>query len=102
MGGISLRQPPLSANLFAKPLTHPSVRGTKFVGSGAVTPGSSCECDITSFVSGRPNSAQHLRDNTVAVRRVQSVTVPVMLGERQMSFPRLKVPSLKKCPKRLG
>ena len=46
-----------------------------FIGSAVVTPGPSRECDITFFVKGREKSAQQLRDSTVAVRRVQSVTV---------------------------
>ena len=45
------------------------VRGTMFVGSGAVTLEQSCECDITSFVKGLPESAQQLRDSTVAACR---------------------------------
>ena len=40
-----------------------------FVGSGAVTPRPSCECDITSFGKGRPKSAQQTHDGTVAARR---------------------------------
>ena len=55
---------------------HTAVRGTMFVRNGAMTPGPSCECDITFFVQGRPKSAQHLRDSIVGVRGLQSVTVP--------------------------
>ena len=66
-----------------------------FVRNGAVTPGPSCECDIT-FVEGRPKSAR-LRGSTVAARRAQSVTVPSS-RETRMSFRRVKVPPLEKRP----
>ena len=42
-----------------------------FVRDGAVTPGPSCECDITFCVKGRPKSPRQSRDSTVAARRVQ-------------------------------
>ena len=44
---------------------HTPVRGTVFVRNGAVTPGPSCECEITFFVKGRPKSARQSRDSTV-------------------------------------
>ena len=74
---------------------HTVVRGTMFVRDGAVTPGPSRECNITFFGMGRPKSAQQLLDSTVAVRRVQSITVP-----SSMSFPGLRSPPLKKCPRK--
>ena len=51
---------------------HTAVRGIMFVRNGAMAPGPSCECDITFFVKGGPNSAQHLCDSAVAVRRAQA------------------------------
>ena len=61
-------------------LLHPHVRqpNTMFVRNGAVTPGLSCECDISFRLlcyKGRPKSAQQLHDSTVAARRAQHRTV---------------------------
>ena len=74
---------------------HAAVRGTMFVRKGAVTPGPSREFDITFFVKGRPKSTQQLRDSTVAVRRVQSVTVPSSRVTRKCRSPRLRSPHSK-------
>ena len=69
---------------------HIRVRGTIFVRNGAVTPGLSRECDITCFVKGQPKSGRQLRDSTVAVRRVQSVTVPSSRVSRECRSPGLR------------
>ena len=76
---------------------HTRVRGTMFVRNGDVTPGPSRECDITFFVKGRPKSARQSRDSTVAVRRVQSVTVPSSRVSRECRSPGLRSP-LEKSP----
>ena len=52
---------------------HTQARSAMLFGSGAVTPGPSCECNITSFGNGQPKLAQPLRDSTVAAHRVQRV-----------------------------
>ena len=74
---------------------HTPVRGTMFVRNGAVTPGPSHECDITFFVKGRPKSARQSRDSTLAVRRVQSVTVPSSRVSRECRSPGLRSPLFK-------
>ena len=74
---------------------HTAVRGTMFVRDGAVTPGPSRECDITFFAKGRPESAQQLRDSTVAARRAQSVTVPSSRVSRECRSPGLRSPPFK-------
>ena len=65
------------------------LRGTMFVGNfardGAVTPGPSRVCDITTSVKRRPKSAQQSRDSTVAAHRAQSVTVPSSQVTRECS-----------------
>ena len=66
--------------------------------NGAVTPGPSRECDMTSFFKGRPKSAQQLRDSAVAARRAQSVTVPSSRVSRECRSSRVKVPPFKKMP----
>ena len=66
-----------------------------FVRNGAMTPGPSCECDITFFVKGRPKSARQSRDSTVATRRVQSVTVPSSRVSRECRSPALRPPPFK-------
>ena len=66
-----------------------------FVRDGAVTPGPSRECDITFFGKGRPKSARQSRDSTVAVRRVQSVTVPSSRVSRECRSPGLRSPPLR-------
>ena len=72
---------------------HTPVRGTMFVGSGAVTPGSSHECDITFFVKGRTESAQQFHDSTAAARRERHRTV--IPSDTRMLFPWAKVHPLK-------
>ena len=74
---------------------HTPVRGTMFVCNGAVTPGPSCECDITFFVKGRPKSARQPRDSTVVARSVLSVTVPSSRVSREYLYPGLRSPPLK-------
>ena len=74
---------------------HTPVRGAVFVRNGAVTPGPSRECDITSFVTGRPKSARQSRDSTVAARRVQSVTIPSCWVSRECRSPGLRSPHFK-------
>ena len=71
------------------------VRGTMFVRNGAVTPGPSCECDITFFVKGRPKCARQSRDSAVTGRRVQSVTVPSSRVSRECRSLVLRSPPLK-------
>ena len=63
-----------------------------FVRDGAVTPGPSRECDITSFVKGWPKSARQSRDSTVTARRVQSITVPSSRVSRKCHSPGLRSP----------
>ena len=72
-----------------------------FVRDGAVTPGPSRECDITFLVKGLPKSSQQLRESAVAVRRVQSVTVPSFLVERESRSRRLRSPSEKNARERV-
>ena len=77
------------------------MRGTIFVRNGAVTPGPSRECDITFFVQGRPKSARQSTDSTVAVCRVQSVTVPSSRVSRECRSPGLRSPPFKNVRKNL-
>ena len=80
---------------------HARVRGTMFVGRGAVTPGPSCECDITSKKVCLLRDNQNLLNNCVTVqwqrggprRRVRTVTVPSFRATRECSSP-VKVLSL--------
>ena len=65
------------------------MKGATFFGSRAVTLGPSREYDITFFVEGRLRAAHHLRDSTVAARRVQR-TVLLSRATREISFPWLK------------
>ena len=75
-------------------LIHTPVRGTMFVriANGAVTPGPSCERDITFFGKGRPKFTRQSHDKTVAARGVQSVTVPSSRVSRECHSPGLRYP----------
>ena len=70
-----------------------SERYKMFVRNGAVTPGPSRECDITSFVKGRPKSSQQLRDSTSGGTK-DAERHRTGSGDTQMSFPRFKAPPL--------
>ena len=75
------------------------MRGTKFIGSGAVTPGPSWKCDITSFVKGRPESVQQLRDSETGIGGVKTyrtieggeLAPKVVLGKLGLLTPKLRI-----------
>ena len=79
--------------------SHDPVRGTLFLGgSGAVTLGPSRECNITSFLKGRPKSAQQLRDSVLAAHSVQSVTAPSSEMTCECRSPGSRSPPPKESP----
>ena len=63
-----------------------------FVRNGAVTPGLSHECATSPSLL---RDDQNLRDNTVAARRVQSVTIPSSRVSRECRSPGLRSPPFK-------
>ena len=79
---------------------HTAVTGTMFVRNNAVTPGPSRECDITLIVLLRDNQIcatiawQHSGGAQGAERH--RTIIP---GDTRMSFPPVKVPPVKTCPK---